>query len=203
MGGWGSGRWQRGKKTTNEQFALDVRNLQRKDLLAQGRRGTVTWSRCGEETDSIQIRSAPGRVILKYRARSGDGEWYAMEYPLSIEWTDCYLGGRRPWFLCPASGCGRRVAILFGGAMFVCRHCHQLVYASQRERTEERASRRAEVIRDRLGWAPGILNATGEKPKGMHWTTFARLQARHDVLVNQTMAGALAKFGPLRELLFD
>jgi hypothetical protein len=39
------------------------------------------------------------------------------------------------------------------------------------------------------------------KPKGMHWATFARLEARHDELVNQTMAGMVAKFGPLRELI--
>ena len=53
----------------------------------------------------------------------------------------------------------------------------------------------------RLKWEPGILNGNGIKPKGMHWTTFERLQTRHDALVNQTLAGVMAKFGPLREMM--
>jgi hypothetical protein len=28
-------------------------------------------------------------------------------------------------FICPAAGCGRRVAILYGGGNFACRHCYQ------------------------------------------------------------------------------
>jgi hypothetical protein len=52
-----------------------------------------------------------------------------------------------------------------------------------------------------LQWEAGILNGNGIKPKGMHWATFERLQARHDALVNQTFAGIMARFGPLRELM--
>jgi hypothetical protein len=48
-----------------------------------------------------------------------------MEYPVRLEWTGCNLGGRRAWFLCPAQGYGRRVAILFRGSIFACRHCHK------------------------------------------------------------------------------
>ena len=33
------------------------------------------------------------------------------------------------------------------------------------------------------------------------WSTFERLEAQHDALVNQSIAGMLAKFGRLRELL--
>ena len=51
-----------------------------------------------------------------------------------------------------------------------------------------------------MGWEPGILNGNGGKPKGMHWRVFERLEARHDALVNASLAGALAKFGPMREM---
>jgi hypothetical protein len=52
---------------------------------------------------------------------------------VGIERTPCHVGGSRPWFICPALGCGRRVAILYGGGIFACRLCFQLAYASARE----------------------------------------------------------------------
>ena len=75
--------------------------------------------------------------------------------------TPCNLGGSRAWFICPAVGCGRRVAILYGGGIFACRHCYQLAYASAREDVCDRAARRADRLRARLGWEPGILNGNG------------------------------------------
>ena len=115
-------------------------------------------------------------MILAYRFCSGGDDWTDEQYPVRLVRTPCHLGGLRPWFLCPARGCGRRVALLYGGGdIFACRHCYKLAYASSREAVSDRALRRADQLRERLGWAPGILNAEGEKPKGMHWRTFDRL----------------------------
>jgi hypothetical protein len=55
----------------------------------------------------------------------------------------------------------------------------------------------ADRIRKRLGWESGILNGDGGKPKGMHWSTFNRLQAQHETNVNQSLAGLSARFGLL------
>ncbi len=41
----------------------------------------------------------------------------------------------------------------------------------------------------------GILNDSCDKSKWMHWHTLWRLQARHDALVQQTMAGMVAEIG--------
>jgi hypothetical protein len=60
---------------------------------------------------------------------SGDGKCKDEQYPVRIERTPCNLGGSRHWFICPAVGCGRRAAILYGGGNFACRRCHQLAYA--------------------------------------------------------------------------
>ena len=139
MGGWGSGRGQSGKDTTSDYRALDVRRLQRDGLLTPGRAFGWQWTRNGDEVASIQIRTEADHMILNYRSRSNGGEWQPMEYPVYLEWTPCHLGGRRAWFLCPAQGCGRRVAILFGGSVFACRHCHKLAYACQREADHDRA----------------------------------------------------------------
>lgn len=193
MGGYGSGR-QWGKDTTNSRRPLDIRELHRDGLLTPGRVFSWNWLRNGETVASIQIRIEAERLILNYRSQSDGGEWQAMEYPVYLEWTPCTLGGRRAWFRCPAQGCGRRVAILYSGTVFACRHCYQLAYPSQRETWDDRAARRAGRIRDKLGWEPGLLNGNGWKPKGMHWRTFERWRAAHDALVNASLMGMSRRF---------
>lgn len=196
MGGPGSGRrYQGGKSTTSDMRALDVRRLQRDGLLTPGRAFGWNWSRNGETIASIQMRTEEGRVILNYRSRSNGDDWKAMEYPVHLEWTGCNLGGQRAWFLCPAQGCGRRVAILYGGSVFACRHCHKLAYQCQRETGDDRFARRADKIRERLKWDAGILNGNGWKPKGMHWRTFERLRAEHDAFVSASLAGMAKRLG--------
>ena len=196
MGGFGSGR-QGWKATTSDMRTLDIRRLQRDGLLTPGQAFGWHWTRNGEEVASIQMRTEVDRVILNYRSRSG-GEWQPMEYPVYLEWTPCNFGGRRAWFVCPARGCGRRVAILYGGSIFACRHCHRLAYPSQRETWDDRAARRADRIRARLGWERGILNAKGLKPQGMHWRTFERLEAEHDAFVNAAVAGMVERLGLMK-----
>lgn len=201
MGGFGSGRGQGGKSTTSDMRTLDIRRLQRDGLLTPGRWFMWKWSRKGEEVASIQIRTEVDRVVLNYRYRNHDGEWQPIEYPVFLDQTGCKLGGRRIWFRCPGQDCGKRVAILFGGAIFACRRCHQLVYASQRETNDERAARRADSIRRRLEWEVGILNPARGKPKGMHWRTFWRLKAEHDAFANASWAGMAERLGLMNRRL--
>lgn len=160
MGGIGSGRhWQFGADTTDDYRSIDIRWLKREGLLESGSRRRITWSRGGEVTGSINVRSEPGRVILDYRHRDRGGEWQPERYPVYLATTPCHMGGERHWFLCPARGCGRRVAILYGGAIFACRHCYRLAYPSQREKPGDRAARQADRIRDKMGWPGGILGS--------------------------------------------
>jgi hypothetical protein len=186
---------------TSDMRPLDIRRLQRDGLLITGRAFGWHWTVNGEEVASIQMRTEVDRVILNYRSRSNGGEWQPVEYPVRLEWTACTLGGRRAWFLCPAQGCGRRVAILFGGSIFACRHCHKLAYECQHEPDDDRALRRADTIRRRLGWRAGIANPTGSKPKGMHWRTFWRLKAEHDAFANASWAGMAERLGLLSRRL--
>ena len=198
MGGFGSGR-QGGKSVTGDMLALDIRELQRAGRLQDGLHFKWRWSRNGDPVGNINIRTGTDRVTLTYQQRSNGGDWQDMNYPIFLDWTPCTFGGQRAWWLCPAVGCGRRVAVLYGGSVYACRHCHGLAYRTQREDAGHRASSKAHKLRVRLGWEVGILNGNGGKPKGVHWATFERLEAQHDALVNQSVAGIMAKFGPLRE----
>jgi hypothetical protein len=197
MGGPGSGNRLRygAKSTTDDYRTLDVRRFERAGMLTLGRRAGWQWTRNGETVASIQMRTEEDRVILIYRHRSGDAEWKDEQYAVRIVRTPCNLGGSRAWFLCPAVGCGRRVAILYGGGIFACRRCYQLAYASGREDVCDRAARRADRLRARLGWEPGILNGEGGKPKWMRWHTFERLAAEHHGFVGESLAAMAPRFG--------
>ena len=197
MGGQGSGqRWHLGSKsTTGDYRKFDIRQLLRKGLLAPGQAFSWQWSRNGKEVASIRVRTEVGRIILLYRHRSGGEEWQDKEYPVQLEWTNCNYGGQRAWFRCPAAGCGRRVAVLYGGTIFACRHCHQLAYPSQREDIASQMIRKADKIRDRLGWVPGVANGSGHKPKGMRWQTYWRLFSKQADLAEGSLALMVQKLG--------
>lgn len=196
MGGPGSGHGWRANaaETTTDFRQLDVRRWQRDGLLLPGKVFSWQWTRDGELKAYIDVRAEFDRVILSYRHRRSGGEWKSEEYPVPLDWTPCTYGGLRAWFRCPAAEWGRRVAILYGGGIFACRRCYRLAYPSQREAAHDRVARRADKIRERLGWKPGILNTSGWKPKGMHWRTFERLSAEHNALVQVALAGIVAKF---------
>jgi hypothetical protein len=187
VGGVGSGNWYRFNKkpTTDECHRVDVRYLHRNELLKPGGWFSLRWSRADRETGSIRGvvdgSHPPESVTLLYRHRSGlGGEWEDVQETVPLEWTACNFGGERPWFVCPGAGCGRRVAILYGpGRHFLCRHCYDLRYESQREDKTHRALRRAQKIRERLGDSPNMTEPFPQKPKGMHHTTYMRMCWEH------------------------
>jgi hypothetical protein len=198
MGGSGSGRrWNYSAKNTTEGYqSIDVRWLKREGMLSLGANRRITWSRGGEITGSINVRSEPDRVILDYRQRDHGGKWRAENYPVNLTTTPCHIGGERHWFLCPARGCGQRVAVIYGGGIFACRKCHQLAYPSQREDPSDRAVRRADRLRARLGWPRGVLEGSGwGKPKSMHWRTYERLCDEYDGFEDVVTRDCIARFG--------
>lgn len=179
MGGWGSGMRCSSRETTDDYRSVDVRYLQREGILAMRSQRLLRWTRRGETVGSIGLQPEADRVIFTYRTRPNGSEWIQQEYPVMLERTPCHYGGERVWFHCPARGCGRRVAILYGGTIFACRQCYRLAYECQKESVSDRADRAGWKIRARCKDEFGCLLDPLFKPKGMHERTFRRLERKY------------------------
>lgn len=194
MGGWGSGRRFDSKSTTDDYIRLDVRRLQRDSVLERRYPFSWKWTRNGKPAGDIVIRPESDRVFLIYRSRTRGGDWENLEYPVQLERMSCHLGGERVWFRCPARGCGRRAAILYGGRIFACRTCQDLAYECQHEQPHYRALRKAQNLSIRLG-GDGCVMDPVYRPKGMHQRTFASFERRYDHAVRRANAMAFRYLG--------
>jgi hypothetical protein len=200
MGGRGSGRRSSysGKAETNDSMPLDIRKITRKGLLRPGSSFSWQWLVNDRQVAGISIRvNFDHEMVLSYRMKS-TGEVF--EQGVQTQTSACHLGGERHWFTCPQ--CRKRVAVLYApGRYFACRQCGGLGYATQKESAGDRASTKANKLRNRLGWEAGILNGDGGKPKGMHWKTYERLKSQHETLVQVSLQDISRKLGSLHKLM--
>lgn len=176
MGGIGSGTWSRieAKRTTDAVPAIDVRELQRRRGLTPGRRFVETWSCGGLVAAQVAIEVQRNNLLFRYVHESVSGDREPVECVVPLVATSCNFGGVRRWFRCPE--CKKRVAVIYASRSCACRHCHELVYLSQRERAGDRALKRAQNIRMRLGGSANLFAPFPGKPKWMRWATYQRLQ---------------------------
>jgi hypothetical protein len=163
--------------------SIDVRRWHREGRLHAGRQFSWSWEQGEASAGSIKVRVEQDAVILDYGTQNRDGSaWKPIKQRLPIVWTECHLGGRRPWLICEASSggraCGRRAAVLYcADEVFACRKCYGLSYASQQETPLHRGIRKARKIRKRLGGDDDLLTRRFPlKPKGMHRQTYQRLR---------------------------
>lgn len=177
MGGAGSGnRWRVARRDTCEaSLRIDIRYMRAKGLLKAGHRGTLSWSRGGEQTGWIEYRYHGATLELDYKARPAGGEWVKINEHIWLQRAGQPFGGERLYMCCP--GCQRRCLVLYGGIYFRCRKCQNLGYATQREDTLGRLCARSSRIRNKLGDTGSFDDLFPTKPKGMHWKTYDRLKA--------------------------
>lgn len=161
------------KRSTADMHRLDIRKIQQAGLLKPGASFTWQWTRGSTALASIgMVIDTTTSVTLHYKTRPRGADWQDKRYQVTVGWTPCNYGGTRPWWLCPC--CGRRVAVLWGGSTYACRHCAQVSYESTRTAESSKPFERADNLRRRLGWCAGVANPQGDKPKGMHWRTYGR-----------------------------
>ena len=105
-----------------------------------------------------------------------------------------HIGGRRPWFKC---SCGKRVAKLYGGGIFIgCRHCYDMTYECQRRGEKSRSYYQACKIRLSLGGAPTIADPFPDRPRRMWRKTYERLRRKAEELEAPLRTSRFAKRAP-------
>jgi hypothetical protein len=173
---------------------LEVQGLHRQGLLRPGVCSHWHWPGAEAPLALVLLAEEAGVQVQSLAGATADAG-QAVSYRLALDWVPCPFGGQRPWWRCPVAGCGRRVAVLYGGPVFACRHCLQLAYASQREGELARAMRRAAALRRRLGWEPDAWGAPGDKPRGMQWRTYRRLEAALAACTGRALASLVQRQG--------
>ena len=106
-------------------------------------------------------------------------------YSIQLSRTSCNYGGYRHWWLCPS--CSIRTSVLYRIGPYVCRHCTRANYGSQLEQPIDNLYRRLNAIRARLGWQEGIAHGMGERPKGMHRTTYHKIICEYMNLMDRLL----------------
>ena len=175
MGGSGSGRPATFMTAKCEEcHAIDLAWLKRNGLLMPGRSSTIRWSCGGHQTGAITIEVSQMGLRLSYRVPTTGEEWQNISEVIPFTETRTNFGGTRRWLQCLS--CGQACRILYGGTYFRCRTCLGLKYESQYEQAYARAASQAHRIRTRLGHYGGLYEPFPPKPKGMHWSTYRRLE---------------------------
>lgn len=194
MGGWNSGRNNRGAGRCEAWHRVELSWLRKHDYLRPGRSCRIWWHMRGEETGAIAYYAFEHHAELRYCC---NGENVIQR--ISYRYTPTNFGGRRLHFECPR--CNRSCDVLYGGRRFYCRKCWRLTYASQYDDWWERCRNRAEKIRTKLG-KPGFITPDEaedfpDKPKWMRWRTYHPLEAEDDRLMAMYQGGfglMVAKF---------
>ena len=198
MGGYGSGRSGRRQKA-EDMLCLSVHEVHRRGFLKPGASCLWTWTWTSGDKSSISLQALAGALRLHFKVRADGEDWQDVAQVVGLEHTPCHYGGSRPWFRCPR--CGRRVAKLFGGVLFLCRKCHGLAYRSQAETYSDRCFRRANKLRERLGGEPGV-DQYMPKPKWMRWATFEGITHEVRELENAGLMAAVARYPSLRDMVW-
>lgn len=204
MGGSGSGTWYRHSKkdTTNDYYHWNIRNLVKGGFLQEGirRSGTTTWS-----TIRMGITQLGSSVSFTVNPLDNDNKYVQVQYSNSktkeffdykISFTTTYpnYGGKRWWWICPITKCGRRVGVLYlTNKYFACRHCLNLSYESQNESPPFRFLTKAQNIHQKLG-GNGCVDEWTPKPKGMHQKTYDRLVRKMRGCFNRSLQAMATRF---------
>lgn len=113
---------------------MSITYLNQQGLLYSVGRTTLEWEDShNKNLGSIIITIQPlfEKPFILFSYSYGSNKEY-VDYKVYLTTTPCNFGGERYWFLCPFTGCGRRVGTLYlGNKYFGCRHCYNLTYTSR------------------------------------------------------------------------
>lgn len=178
MGGMGSGGANRKRPHFEGLRRINVGYLVRHGMHRPGTYSTMSWQDNWQRpTGSMQVVGGAEAVTLVYSVRNGETEdWRHIEERVQLALVPKPFGGAQTYFRCPR--CGRRVTTLaLRSQYFRCRICAGAAYASSQEGATDRAMRKANKLKRRLGADPG-LDSFYWRPKHMRQRTFDAIDAR-------------------------
>lgn len=122
MGGYGSGIRTSKKGTSVGYISFSIDKFRRR---GQWRylSGTLTWWRGNVKRASLGYIIRNEGITLYWQNRNGE----SVHQHLLVTKVNVNYGARY-FFLCPA--CNKRVAKLYAGSRFYCRHCYNITYES-------------------------------------------------------------------------
>lgn len=189
MGGFGSGR-RTSRVCTDQLLSLDIRQLVRRRVHVRNTTVQVSWD--GKQSQTILEIRSDGEALFFKNLTSANYRLEPSPYEVRLDLTGCNFGGSRAWFRCPNTLCGRRVAILYGGDVFLCRHCWSAGYRSQRESVVYRLFRRIDKLRRKMGWQGPCGYGVGSRPKYMSRRQYDRNCTLHHEMTDEIDMRALA-----------
>lgn len=145
---------------------LDVRAMQREGLFKQPWSGLWWWKDAVsmKTNASVRVRTSSTTLWIAYKISN-----QPKVEALKIFKVPCNYGGQRVLIECP--GCHCRCSLMYmRHSLFRCRTCHNLTYESQSEGLLGRLA----IKRRKLA---ATLTSSGNRPQGMHLSTFAKLQS--------------------------
>jgi hypothetical protein len=182
MGGILSGR--NGWRQTVEGTAalrLDINSLAA--AVQQGPwQATITWwegkAPVARARITLLLEASHGLAQIDFRAAHPERRRAEKVQNVAVEASPCRFGGKRWWWVCPATG--KRSCLLMlpkGGDRFLSRAGWRLAYASQAETALGRCHRRLRKLRQRMGGDTNALPTSPPppRPKWMRQDTYARL----------------------------
>lgn len=206
MGGMGSGR--PGQRATVEgcrSLKLDVNwvtRVVRKKLrdLPEGARleagpSIWTWTTRGETAPwarvlvTLSLDRWRGEARLLFDIDHASRRTGLQDQTVQMETTECRFGGRRWWWLCPATR--RPCATLYlpnGGTRFLSRGqgAYRLAYASQNGDSLERSNGRLTRLHRKMGGSHGHAgDPPPPRPKWMRRRTYDRLMIDWEAQMNR------------------
>lgn len=136
------GRWSYSNRTEADYLKkVEIWWLKNYGYLGGWKSGSIVWTSGFDGSESsigIVGMTSDNYVRLYYTQTDSDGKKEDFDYKVRLTTTPCKYGGQRYWFICPltvnGNHCGKRVGVLYkAGDYFGCRHCHNLIYSSQKE----------------------------------------------------------------------
>jgi len=173
MGGIGSGR-PAGKTKLDGLLSIDLRVLRRTGALMDGCTSVIQWFRQDQYLGEYLVTAALDHLSISCQI---DGSEHNSTQIVELTYTDCYLGGSRPWLMCPRCGC--RVMLLYVATVGLgCRHCLNLTYASRNEGRTDQLLRCVRNARKKVGGTADLRTSLPPKEKWAHQAKYSRLRKK-------------------------